>query len=83
MLRAGSKDRKSDDIFLAAFAKRKYGFSFNEGTSSPESFYESIGVNPSMHTIESLYSMFDFDEGYRWLIPEVIRETVYDYQNGC
>jgi hypothetical protein len=76
MLRAGSKDRKSVDVSLAQFAKRKYGFSFDEATGSPESFYEAIGVDPSMHTLESLYSMPDFDEGYRWLIPEVIREAV-------
>lgn len=76
MLRAGSKDRRSVDITLAQFAKRKYGFSFDEVTGSPEGFYEAIGVDPSMHTLESLYAMPDFDEGYRWLIPEVIREAV-------
>lgn len=77
MLRAGAKDRKSIDLSLAQFAKRKYGFSFNKATGSPDSFYEAIGVDPSMHTLESLYSMPDFDEGYRWLIPEVERKPFY------
>ncbi len=51
MLRAGAKDRKSIDISLAQFAKRKYGFSFNEATGSPDSFYEAFGVDPSLHTL--------------------------------
>ena len=75
-LRAGSKDRKCVDLTLAQFAKRKYGFSFDEKTGSPDSFLEAVGVDPSMHTLESLYSMPDFPDGYRWLVPEVIREAV-------
>jgi len=55
LLRAGSKERRSVDISLAQFAKRKYGFSFDEKTGSPESFFEAIGVDPAMHTLESLY----------------------------
>lgn len=64
-LRAGSKDRKCIDISLAQFAKRKFGFSFDEKTGSPDSFLEPIGNDPSMHTMESLYPILDFEKAHR------------------
>lgn len=69
-LRAGSKDRKAVDISWADFAKEKWGF------GGLDSFYAAVGVNPSHATIESLMTMPEMPEGYRWLVPEVIREAV-------
>lgn len=60
-LRAGAKNRRCVDMSLAQFAKRKYGFSFDERTGSPEGFLQAIGVDPSMHTLESLSCMTDFN----------------------
>lgn len=75
-LRAGSKDRKSVDISLAKLANLKYGFAYDDVTGAPEAFLASLGIDPAMHTIESLMSMPDFEEGYRWLVPEIVREAV-------
>jgi hypothetical protein len=73
MLRAGSKDRKAIDVSLAQFAQRKYGFSFDAATGLPDSFYKAIGVDPSMHTLESLYSLSDFEE-------KQIHDIIYGYR---
>lgn len=75
-LRAGSKDRKCIDISLGKMANLKYGFAYDEKTGSPEQFLTALGIDPAMHTIESLMTMPEFEEGYRWLVPEVIREAV-------
>lgn len=75
-LRAGSKDRKCIDISLGRMANLKYGFAYDEKTGSPEQFLAALGIDPAMHTVESLMTMPDFEEGYRWLVPEVIREAV-------
>lgn len=74
-LRAGSKDRRAVDISLGAYIQERWGFSA-EQNGSPESFYQAIGLNASHQTLDSLMTMPDFDEGYRWLIPEIIREAV-------
>jgi hypothetical protein len=57
MLLAGSKDRRCVDVTLAQFAKRKYGFSFDEKTGSPEQFYEAIKCFPS-NTIQDSRIVF-------------------------
>lgn len=75
-LRAGSKDRKCIDISLGKMANLKYGFAYDEKTGSPEQFLAALGIDPAMHTVESLMTMPNFEEGYRWLVPEVIREAV-------
>ena len=75
-LRAGSKDRKCIDISLGRMANLKYGFAYDEKTGSPEQFLAALGIDPAMHTVESLMTMPEFEEGYRWLVPEVIREAV-------
>jgi hypothetical protein len=73
MLRAGSKDRKALDVSLAQFAQRKYGFNFDAATGSTDSFYEAIGVDLSIHTLESQYSIPDFEE-------KRIHEIIYGYR---
>lgn len=70
VLRAGSKTRRPIDLSLEAVVQEKFGF------GSIDSFYTAIDVNPSFHTMDSLASMSDFQEGYRWLLPEVVRAAV-------
>lgn len=60
-LRSGSNTRRCVDMSLAQFAKCKYGFAFDEKTGSPDAFYEVIGVGAAMHTLESLFTMPDFN----------------------
>lgn len=74
-LRAGDKIRKSVDISFGEFIQEKYGFSIGDN-KEVDAFYHVLGVNPANHTVASLLSMPDFDEGFRWLLPEVIREAV-------
>jgi len=70
VLRAGGKVKRPIDLSLEGLVKEKFGF------GSVDSFYAAIGVNPSFHTMDSLASMSDFNEGYRWLLPEVVRAAV-------
>lgn len=74
-MRAGTKDRRAVEVNLAEFAREKWGFAPSE-SGAPDSFYAAIGVNPSNASITSLMSTPDFNEGFRWLVPEVVREAV-------
>jgi hypothetical protein len=74
-IRAGSPTRKAANIDLGLYIKEKWGFAPDDN-GSPDSFYHAIGVNPTNATVSSLMTMPDFDEGFRWLIPEVIREAI-------
>lgn len=69
-LRQGSKTRKAVDISLEKLLTMKFGF----GTM--DSFYDAIDLDPGFHSMESLASMSDFTEGYRWIIPEIVRAAV-------
>lgn len=69
-LRKGDQVDRAIDLSLGEFIKSKYGF------GDLDSFYHTLGINPSFHTMENLASMPDFEEGYRWLRPEVVREAV-------
>lgn len=74
-LRTGGKDRRAVDLSFADFVKERWGFAPSEN-GSPDSFYNLINVDPSNATIESLMTMPEFPEGYRWIVPEVIREAI-------
>lgn len=70
ILRAGGKIKRPVELSLEVLVKEKFGF------GSVDSFFSAIDVNPSFHTVDSLASMSDFNEGYRWLLPEVVRAAV-------
>lgn len=74
-LRTGDRDRRAVDINFAQYVQEKWGFAASDN-GSPDSFYAALGVDPSRHTLESLMTMPEFPEGYRWLVPEVIREAI-------
>lgn len=74
-LRKGDDKNAPVDISLAQYAQDRWGFGFDD-KGTPESFYNAIGVNPSNHSIQSLMTMGEIDEGYRFLIPEIFREAV-------
>nr|NQU93703.1 hypothetical protein [Bacteroidota bacterium] len=59
LLCASTKKRKAVDVPLGEFAKRKYGFSYDDRLASPEQFYEAIWIEPYMHTLKSLYHVLD------------------------
>lgn len=70
VLRTGTMQRKAVEIGFDKFVQDFYGF------STLDSFYGQIGVNPGMLSLGGLMSMPEFEEGYRWLVTEVIREAV-------
>lgn len=75
-LRTGSKDSAPIDIDFPTYAKEAWGFSPSDN-GSPDSFYQALGINPSVHTIDSLFNFQDdVSTGFRWLVPEVIREAI-------
>lgn len=69
-IRKGGANVRSVDMSLEAFIKAKFGF------GSTDAFYATLGLDPAMHTIDALSTMPEFNEGYRWLVPEVMREAV-------
>lgn len=74
-LRLGSVTKKAVDISLAEFAKEKWGFA-PDANGKPESLLHALGVNTSNCSIEQLYTMPEFNEGYRWLVPEIFRDAI-------
>lgn len=55
------------DVNFPEFVKLKYGVSM-------ESYYSEMGVDPCMDTMSNLFTTPD--EGFRWLVPEIIREAL-------
>lgn len=74
-LRSGNLDRMPVNITFAEFIRDKWGFSGNN-QETLDSFYKALNVDPSRASIQSLMTTGEIPEGYRWLIPEVIREAV-------
>lgn len=70
-LRSGGGDGGSlpIDLNFESFVKQKFGF------GSLPAFYASLGIDPMAKTISQLTTMPDFEGGFRWLIPEIIREA--------
>lgn len=66
--RAGNKDNICTDISLSEMVKEKYGISM-------EDFYDKVGINPRMTTIQNIFTMTD--QNVRWLVPEIIRAAIY------
>lgn len=55
------------DVSLGELVKKKWGHGMEE-------FYDELGIQPSVDTIENLFSLPD--QQYRWLIPEIIRDAL-------
>jgi hypothetical protein len=62
--RAGGKD-----ISLAEFVKEKYNMGI-------ETYFEALGIEPHIDTIENLFTSSDVNKEYRWLVPEIIRQAL-------
>ena len=69
-LRTGSQDRKSINFDLEHIARQRFGF------ASANDMFHALGIDPSRDTLHSLASMPEFEEGYKWLIPEIVREAI-------
>jgi HK97 family phage major capsid protein len=77
-LRTGSATdrRRAVDISFADYAKEQWSIAPGEGTSAMSNLYAELGINPSSASMESLMTMPEFEEGFKWLVPEIIREAV-------
>lgn len=74
-LRKGNSDRNPVDITLAQYVAERWGFSgSNEETL--DSFYKALSIDGNRQSIHSLMTTGDIADGYRFLLPEVIREAV-------
>jgi len=65
--RAGNNNHKPTDISLEELVTGKYGV-------SKEAFYDKLGINPKMDTMQNVFSMPD--QSIRWIVPEIIREAI-------
>jgi len=74
-LRKGDAKQVAVDISLGEYAQERWGFAPGEGGTA-DGFYRALGLNAAQTSISSLTNLGDFDEGYRFLIPEVFREAV-------
>lgn len=74
-MRTATKDRRPVDISLGQYVQEMYGFSCADN-GSPESFYAALGIDAAKTTVHTLSSMPEFQENYKWLVPEVVREAV-------
>lgn len=68
-LREGAANDRPIDVTLEMFTKEKWGMSV-------ENFYAALELNARTTTISQLTNMTTVPEGYRWLLPEIIREAV-------
>lgn len=75
-LRAGSPLERGIDLSFAEYSRDKWGFGFDEKTNIPHSLYQALGVSFSHSTVEQLFTMPEFEEGFRWLVPEIFREAI-------
>lgn len=82
-IRKGSGESVGMDLSFADFVQQKWGYSpteiqlpNGEKMSVPESFLLSLDINPSLATVQKLYSLGDINEGYRWIVPEIVREAL-------
>jgi hypothetical protein len=55
------------DISFGDFVQKRFGVSMN-------SFYEDLGINISIDTVQNIFTLPD--ESVRWLIPEIIRDAL-------
>lgn len=66
--RAGDGNHICTDISLTEMVQEKYGISL-------DAFYDKVGINPRMTTIQNLFTMPQ--QNVRWLVPEIIRAAIY------
>jgi len=74
-LRTGQAEVAPIDISFADYARDRWGFAVSEN-GSVESLFIGLGIDPSKARLSYLMAMPEFQEAYRWLVPEIIREAM-------
>ncbi|MCU0439354.1 MAG: phage major capsid protein [Raineya sp.] len=77
LLQSGANNTVANPLqySFADFVHERWGFSKSEN-GSPDSFYHQLGIDPSQHTLASLYQQFPEGETREWLAPAIIREAI-------
>lgn len=78
LLKSTSENRVTKPLHytFADFVKDRWGFAKSDN-GQPDSFYHQLGIDPSIHTIDSLFQGFPNEPDTRkWLAPAVIREAI-------
>lgn len=65
--RAGNINSRPIDTSFAELVEDQFGV-------SQEAFYQKLGINPKIDTMQNLFSMPN--QSIRWLVPEIIREAI-------
>lgn len=73
-LRSSTSERVGEDISLGKFVNEQWGFDYDPKTGISESFFNAIGINPSLDSLTTIAN--DSGDNRRWLVPEIIREAV-------
>jgi Phage capsid family len=60
---------------FADFVQERWGFAKSENGTA-DSFYHQLGIDPSQHTLASLYQAFPEGDTRKWLAPAIIREAI-------
>lgn len=66
-VRSGSQNRKPIEVTFSELVTGKWGI-------SQDDFFEKIGVNPKVDTMENIFTMPQ--QNIRWLVPEIIRAAI-------
>lgn len=75
-MRKGTNQAAPVDISLSEMVTERYGFSRNEKTGISDSFFRTLGIDPTRTTLDYLHTMSEHPEAYRWLVPELMREPI-------
>ncbi len=65
--RAGNNNQVATEISLSEMIQGKFGL-------SQDDFFEKLGVNPRMTTMQNIFTMPD--QNIRWIVPEIIRAAI-------
>lgn len=74
-LRKGNDSRSPVDITLAEYVAERWGFSGDNQTTL-DNFYKALDIDPTRDKIHSLMTTGEIPDGYRFLMPEIIREAI-------
>lgn len=69
-IRLNTAERPGIDMGFEQYVRFRWGF------ASMASFYDALGIDPGQKKVAQLYTMPEVPDGYRWLVPEIIREAI-------
>lgn len=74
-LRGDEKKKSPIDISFGEYVKERWGIA-QDAQGGVSNLLEFLGVDFGRDSVQSLMNAEDFPDGYRWLVPELIREPI-------